>query len=56
MSLTRFQHGVARQADGGGELLHGLARVALQLGEEGDVASVQNVHRIPWTSTDRRFF
>ncbi len=44
MSLTRFQHGVGAEADRGGELLHRLARVALQLGEQGAILVVENVH------------
>ena len=36
----------ARQADRGGELLHGLARIALQLGEQQHVVAVEIVHSL----------
>jgi hypothetical protein len=42
--LTRFQHGVALRPTAAASCWTGLARFALQLGEQGAVGVVENVH------------
>jgi hypothetical protein len=44
--LDALPHRRARQPDAVGQLLHGLARIALQLGEQHDVMAIERIHLV----------